>query len=89
MEQNNSTTVKKNSKKPKVMFFLFIIPILLLILLTVITVIGVYLVEQDTSGATSKLIGLATLGVCPSNHSKNNFSFLCSSHFRLASGNAF
>jgi hypothetical protein len=29
------------------------------------------------------------LGVCPSNHSKNNFSFLCSSHFRLASGNAF
>jgi len=62
MEQNNSTTGKKNSKKPKVMFFLFIIPILLLILLTVITVIGVYLVEQDTSGATSKLIGLATLG---------------------------
>ena len=61
MEQNISTKDKKNSKNPKVMLFLFIIPILLLILLTGITVIGVYLVEQAT-GATSQLIGLATLG---------------------------
>ena len=62
MEQNNSTTDKKNSRKPNLMLFLFIIPILLLILLTVITVIGVYLLEQDTIGATSQLIGLAALG---------------------------
>lgn len=61
MEQNNSTKDKKNSKKPEVMLFLFIIPILLLILLTGITVIGVYLVEQDTNGATSQLIGLTPL----------------------------
>jgi len=44
------------------MLFLFIIPILLLILLTVITVIGVYILEQYTIGATSQLIGLAALG---------------------------
>ena len=45
------------------MSFLFIIPILLLILLTGITVIGVYLVEQYSSGVTSQLIGLAAIGV--------------------------
>jgi drug/metabolite transporter (DMT)-like permease len=60
MEQNNSKKDKKNNKKPKVMLFLFIIPILLLILLTGITIIGVYLLEQDTSGATSQLIAFLT-----------------------------
>ena len=61
MEQNDSTKDKKNRKKPKVMLFLFIIPILFLILLTGITVIGVYLLEQDTNGATSQLIALTPL----------------------------
>lgn len=62
IKHNNSTNDKENSRKPNLMLFLFIIPILLLILLTVITVIGVYLLEQDTNGPKSQLIGLAALG---------------------------
>jgi uncharacterized BrkB/YihY/UPF0761 family membrane protein len=62
MKQNNSTKDKKNSKKPNVTLFLFVIPILLLILLTIVTVIGVYLIEQNTRGSTPQFIGLATLG---------------------------
>lgn len=61
MEQENTKTDEKNSKKPKVMLYLFIIPILLLILLTGITVIGVYFVEQNGGSQTSQLIGLTAL----------------------------
>lgn len=56
IKHNNSTKDKENSRKPNLMLFLFIIPILFLILLTVITVIGVYLLEQDTDGVISQLI---------------------------------
>lgn len=61
MEQTNTKTDEKNSKKTKVVLFLFIMPILFLILLAGITVIGIYLAPQDGGGETSQLIGLTTL----------------------------
>ena len=45
------------------MFFIWILPILSLVLLTVVTVIGVHFLEQDSSISPSRLIRIATISV--------------------------
>jgi len=60
-ENHNSDEIKKTGTKP--VFFIWILPILLLALLTVITVIGVHFLEQDSSISPSRLIRIATISV--------------------------
>ena len=60
-ENNNSDEIKKI--KTKAVFFIWILPILLLVLLTVVTLIGVHFLEQDSSISPSRLIKIATIAV--------------------------
>ncbi len=63
MKKRNSSSPENESIRTKMLFFIWILPILSLAIMTVITVIAVYFLEQDSSISPSRMIriGITTV----------------------------
>jgi len=63
MSQENHNSDENKKTGTQAAFFIWILPILSLVLLTVVTVIGVHFLEQDSNISPSRLIRIATISV--------------------------